>query len=147
MRPLAQEVEAAGRGLYKGVVGESSPHPHLSHRFHCRRFLYCSFVLSFHLVGACHRSLFAVAKSWKWLRLVVLLRAGLLSSVRIAVSSALCGLAPVVVLRSFGDRVEVFTVSVSLSPRRLVASNLGRYKASYPPLFAASYLVISNLLS
>ena len=35
----------------------------------------------------------------------------------------------------------------SLSPRRLVASNLGRYKASYPPLFAASYLVISNLLS
>jgi hypothetical protein len=34
-----------------------------------------------------------------------------------------------------------------LSPRRLVASNLGRYKASYPPLFAASYLVISNLLS
>ena len=28
----------------------------------------------------------------------------------------LCGLAPVVVLRSFGDRVEVFAVSVSLSP-------------------------------
>ena len=34
-----------------------------------------------------------------------------------------------------------------LFPRRLVASNLDRYKASYPPLFAASYLVISNLLS
>jgi len=29
---------------------------------------------------------------------------------------ALCGLAPVVVLRSFGDRVEVFVVLVSLSP-------------------------------
>jgi hypothetical protein len=28
----------------------------------------------------------------------------------------LCGLTPVVVLRSFGDRVEVFAVSVPLSP-------------------------------
>jgi hypothetical protein len=49
---------------------------------------------------------------------------------------ALCGLAPVVVLRLFGDRVEVFPVSVPLSLSlgrcRLVASNLGRYKASYP---------------
>jgi hypothetical protein len=36
-----------------------------------------------------------------------------------------------VVLWSFGDRVEIVTVSVPLSLRHLVASNLRRYKASY----------------
>jgi hypothetical protein len=51
----------------------------------------------------------------------------------------LCGLAPVVVLRSFGDRVEVFAVSVPLSP------SLGRIQP-WPGIklvnrcFAASYL-------
>jgi hypothetical protein len=55
---------------------------------------------------------------------------------------ALCGLASVVVLRSFVDRVKVFAVSVSLSP------SLGRIqpwlgiKLVIPAVSTASYLVL-----
>jgi hypothetical protein len=48
----------------------------------------------------------------------------------------LCGLALVVVLRSFGDRVEVLVVSVSLSPSFGSHPTLARYKASYPLIFS-----------
>jgi hypothetical protein len=48
----------------------------------------------------------------------------------------LCGLAPVVVLRSFGDRVEVLAISVSLSPSFGLHPTLARYKASYPLIFS-----------
>ena len=58
---------------------------------------------------------------------------------------ALCGLALVVVLRSFGDRVKVFVVSVSLSP------SLGRIQP-WPgiklvtPLFFSKLTLISAAL-
>jgi hypothetical protein len=48
----------------------------------------------------------------------------------------LCGLAPVVVLRSFGDRVEVLAISVSLSPSFGLHPTMARYKASYPLIFS-----------
>jgi hypothetical protein len=49
---------------------------------------------------------------------------------------ALCALALVVVLRSFGDRVEVLAVSVSLSPSFGSHPNLARYKSSYLLIFS-----------
>jgi hypothetical protein len=48
---------------------------------------------------------------------------------------ALCGLAPVVVLRSFGDRVKILAVSVSLFPSFGSHPTLARYKASYLLIF------------
>jgi hypothetical protein len=55
---------------------------------------------------------------------------------------ALCGLAPVVVLRSFGDRVEVFTVSVSLSPSLGRIQPWSGIKLVIPAVSTASYLVL-----
>jgi hypothetical protein len=46
---------------------------------------------------------------------------------------------PVVILRSFGDRVEVLQVSVPLSPSLSRHHTFVRYKAIYP-LLAANYL-------
>ena len=63
---------------------------------------------------------------------------------------ALCGLASVVVLRSFGDRVEVFVVSVPLSPSlgriqpwsgiKLVTPLFFSKLSFYPRYLVASYL-------
>jgi hypothetical protein len=52
-----------------------------------------------------------------------------------------------VVLRSFGDRVEVLVVSVSLSPSFGSHPTLARYKASYPLIFSKLSSTSSKLSS
>jgi hypothetical protein len=59
----------------------------------------------------------------------------------------LCGLAPVVILRSFGDRVEVLAVLVSLSPSFGSHPTLARYKASYQLIFSKIFSNSSKLSS